>query len=181
MLTVAPINDPDDRTDRTVVLPDITVEARPAAPRPAAPLRIVTDDELRGEAREAARRRLARRAGLAVLVAGAAVVFAIAAAHVLLMQGQFELQELESRSAESQAEFDRLRLEVAQLESPDRIVATAQDRLGMIAPEKVTYLAPSTDPAAMPARRPTPSRAVRTRDGETPVDWTTVKSHLAGD
>ena len=48
----------------------------------------------------------------------------------------------------AQAENQRLRLDVARLESPSRIVAEAQARLGMVPPAVVIYLpAQTTTPA----------------------------------
>ena len=165
-----------------------TAPTRPAprtsAPKPApsrpettgAPLRVVSDAELQ----EFRRRTRARRLLVAAAMVVALALFGVVIAHVMLMQGQFELQQLQQRSAASQAEYDRLRLQVSELESPDRIVAAAQQKLGMVAPQTITYLAPSADPAALPA---SPDGA---RDEATaaavgaPGTWSTVKSTLAG-
>ncbi len=46
---------------------------------------------------------------------------------------------------QEQDQFDQLRAEVAELESPERIVAVAQNRLGMVQPDEVTYIAPNLD------------------------------------
>ncbi|HEX7166079.1 MAG TPA: cell division protein FtsL [Acidimicrobiales bacterium] len=162
--------------------------ARPTKPRPATtvahttptapPLRVVTDAELR----DARRRLRARRATFAGAGVVALALFGIVIAHVLLMQGQFELQQLQERSAESQAEYDRLRLQVSELESPDRVVAVAQEKLGMVAPPKITYLAPVADPTFLPAASAAPSTPSDTTAGAAaapPVQWSSVKSHLA--
>jgi hypothetical protein len=62
---------------------------------------------------------------------------------------------------------------VAELESPQRIVATAQE-LGMVVPPGVTYLAPASDAGA------TARAADDLRTSTTPSSsWVTVKSHLA--
>ena len=74
-------------------------------------------------------------------------LFGVVAAHVKLTQGQVRLDRLEARSADAQDTYDRLRLQVAELESPERVVAAAHE-LGMVVPAKVTYLAPvPVDPA----------------------------------
>lgn len=190
MLTVTPEVDPSaDR--RRATLSAISVEARPAGDhargRGGSALRVVTD----ADRREVQRRVRVRRMTFAFGAVVAVLVFGVVVAHVLLMQGQFQLQELEGRATAAQSEFDRLRLEVSELESPERIVATAQDRLGMVAPEKVTYLAPSTDPAAMPVVHEATafatgkssvqsSQSSPASSGGAPASWTTVKSQLAG-
>lgn len=105
------------------------------ARRTAPPLRVV---------RPVPRRR--RRARLVTVLVSMAVLvslFGLVASHVMLTQGQFRLDTLRTRTASEQARYERLRLEVAELESPSRIVATAQERLGMVPPPSVTYLSPS--------------------------------------
>src|SRR6202040_2624963 len=77
------------------------------------------------------------------------MLFGLAAVHVLLTEGQFRLQRLQRQSDDAQAQYVRLRLEVAQLESPQRIVAAAQERLGMVPPTALTYLTP-TGPVTTP-------------------------------
>jgi cell division protein FtsL len=93
-------------------------------------------------------------------------VFGVVAAHVVLTQRQFRLDALETKAADAEARYERLRLEVAQLEAPERVVAAAQ-QLGMVPPATVTYVA-STRPSTRPATDQAPA-------GE----WATVKSHLA--
>ncbi len=144
-------------------------------PRPAAPLRVVTDAELR----DAQRRARARTFVLTGLVLFAVSIFAVVVAHVVLMQSQFELEDLQRKSAAKQAEFDRLRLQVADLESPDRIVATAQERLGMVEPPKITYLAPSPDAAPAATETPTPLGNREAAVTARPASWSTVKPHLS--
>jgi cell division protein FtsL len=106
-----------------------------------------------------------------------AALFGLVASHVVLTQGQFRLEQLEKQAAEEQARFERLRLQVAQLESPERIVAAAQERLGMVPPPGVKYLSPvgavdGTEGAAAEG-----GEDERLAAGE--ADWTTVKRHLA--
>lgn len=154
---------------------------RPSSPRPQ--LEVVTADRLA----EAARRKLVRRLAMAATVAAALSLFGVVVAHVVLTQNQFRLDQLRDRSSLEQAEYDRLRLEVAELESPRRIVADAQQRLGMIVPPKVVYLTPSAEQAVPPV--PVPLAAAATGGtqalGTTPRSdpvaggWTAVKPHLA--
>jgi cell division protein FtsL len=118
------------------------------------------------------RRRLAA-AGSGLLLALS--LFALVSVHVLLSQGQFTLQRLQTQANDQDAAYQRLRLRVAELEAPQRIVAEAQKR-GMVQPPVVTYLAPTPDSSAAgsasaPAAAPDPGGA---------TSWSTVKPHLAG-
>jgi cell division protein FtsL len=143
---------------------------RPVAPRPQ--LRLLRPEP--GTERE--HRRLVRLlAGVGVVVA-VLCVFGVVVAHVVLTQNQFRLDQLEAQASTRQAEYDRLRLQVSELESPARIVKTAQERLGMVAPPKVTYLAPSDEAPPAPTGPPPASLA---DDGEPGASWSTVKPHLA--
>ena len=148
---------------------------RAREPRPGPPLRVVNDRALQDLQRRARARRL-----FAVAVAAAALgVFGVVIAHVLLMQGQFELQQLQEHSARSQAEYDRLRLQVSELESPDRIVAAAHEKLGMVTPPNITYLAPSADATALPAVDQPAEDAPAGAATALPARWSSVKSQLA--
>jgi cell division protein FtsL len=112
------------------------------------------------------RRRRARRFGVLLSSMVFIAVFGVVAAHVVLTQRQFRLQGMEDRAATEEARYERLRLEVAQLEAPERVVAAARE-LGMVPPANVTYVASSrTTPAA-------------STDSRTPNEWARVKSHLA--
>ncbi|HEX2849185.1 MAG TPA: cell division protein FtsL [Acidimicrobiales bacterium] len=105
-------------------------------------------------------------------------VFGVVVAHVAIAQGQFQLEQLRESSAQKQAEYDRLRLQVAELESPERIVADAQQRLGMVTPPGVTYLAPSADEPPAPANAAAADQ--RSADAAAAnTGWSTVKPHLA--
>lgn len=69
-------------------------------------------------------------------------LFALAAVHALLISGQIRLDDLRSEAASESEEIRRLRLRVAELESPDRVLDVARERLGMVAPDEVGYLLP---------------------------------------
>jgi hypothetical protein len=112
--------------------------------------------------------------------------------HVILAQNQFRLDRLNTEGASQEARYQRLRLQVDQLESPQRIVATAEGKLGMVAPAGVTYLTPSAPvspaqpaPAASAGSPATttpptsPSRAVAAAGSAgAPADWAIVKPQL---
>jgi cell division protein FtsL len=71
-----------------------------------------------------------------------AIAFAVVACQVLLVQGQERLDTLHADIGEQDGRHQELRLEVAELESPARIVAAATE-LGMVTPPEVLYLTPA--------------------------------------
>jgi hypothetical protein len=71
-----------------------------------------------------------------------AIAFAVVACQVVLLQGQQRLDEVDAGIATETDRYQQLRLEVAELEAPARIVAEAA-RLGMVPPPEVTYLTPT--------------------------------------
>lgn len=126
-----------------------------------------------GRATRATRRRRARVVAVMASIVVAAALFGLVAANVVLTQHQFALETLEEKAAAEQARYERLRLQVAELEAPERIVATAQERLGMVPPATVTYLSP-TGPST---QAPTASGVM---DDSAPGTWSRVKPHLSG-
>jgi cell division protein FtsL len=98
-------------------------------------------------------------------------LFALAVVHTLLVQGQIHLDQLDAEVAEQQASYQRLRLDLGQLESPERIVAEAESRLGMVSPDDVMYLSPED---------PVPAADATKDDGTTPVDEVTDQGRVAG-
>lgn len=115
-----------------------------------------------------------RRAAWAVVSLIAVVALAVSACQVLIAQSQFELARLQADAATAEDRYDRLRLHVAELESPGRIMATAQERLGMVPPPGVTYLTPVPSESATPADSP-----ARTNDEAVADDWSRIKPILA--
>jgi hypothetical protein len=73
-----------------------------------------------------------------------AIAFAVVACQVLLVQGQERLDTLHAEIGAEGGRHQELRLEVAELESPARIVAAATE-LGMVTPPEVLYLTPAPD------------------------------------
>lgn len=69
------------------------------------------------------------------------IAFVVVACQVMLVQGQQRLDDLDRALGEQSDRYGELRLEVAELESPERIVAAAT-ALGMVPPPEVTYLTP---------------------------------------
>ena len=66
---------------------------------------------------------------VSLMVMVAVVLFAVVMCHVLLSQGQFRLEALQKQANEQQDTYEKLRLQVAELESPARITNEAQTRL----------------------------------------------------
>lgn len=159
----------------TAILPESGARRAPmpapaAAPRPAEakPSLRVVDPTYRSPAQRRAR---ARVMGVLVVIVIAAALFGLVASHVALTQGQFRLEAMRNKAEDEQARYERLRLQVAGLESPGRIVAAAQERLGMVPPPGITYLSPvgPVSGTAEPADRAQAATE----------DWSTVKRQLA--
>lgn len=94
------------------------------------------------------RRRVMTRAYTALAAVGSGVgLFLVVFLHVLLAQGQAQLDDLDTRAERERAQNSRLRVAVAELESPTRIAGAARERLGMVPPASVTFLQVS-DPAS---------------------------------
>lgn len=146
--------------------------ARPSAEGARPQLRVLRPGET---AQEADRRRLVQLLSVTGLVVAALCLFGVVVFHVVLTQNQFRLDALQDQALERQAEYDRLRLEVAQLESPDRIVADAQQRLGMVPAPRITYLTPAVEDTPG-GRAPAPATPGKGAPG---TSWSVVKPHLA--
>jgi cell division protein FtsL len=160
----------------------LTVNGEPQPTRPGrgpgrpAPLEVVPD----GYRSPRSRRRRARLMTAIGVVVASAMLFGLAGVHVLLTEGQFRLQRLQRQSDDAQGQYVRLRLEVAQLESPQRIVATAQERLGMVPPTALTYLTP-TGPvtASGPPTRVTPGPPRSAQVADQTQGWASAKTALS--
>jgi hypothetical protein len=148
-----------------------TVPARRpvARPRPRPDLRVVDDARLVA----AGRRRRARLIMFVAAFVTTGCLFALAACNAMLVSGQGRIDHLQSEVREAQSRYSANRLKVAELESPDRIVRVAHDRLGMVPPPGVTYLTPSESVADEVGR---PAAPAQTDDGGRP--WAAVKPYL---
>lgn len=118
--------------------------------------------------------RSTRRRGLVRLVAfvGFVSLFSAVAFHVVMAQRGFELERLRAEIDVGQLHYERLRLEVAGLSSPERIEAEATDRLGMVRPDTVTYLEAPLTPLE-PTDDAAPSSTLADQE-----QWAEVKPHL---
>ena len=90
-----------------------------------------------------------RRAVGMVVAALCAVIFVgllgLTAVQVTLAQNQQQLDRINREVQDARDYYDRLRLAVARLQSPDYIVPTATDRLGMVPATAPVYLTPTGD------------------------------------
>jgi cell division protein FtsL len=136
---------------------------------------------------ERVRRRLTPAMGVLLTGLLFATLFAIATAHTLLVQGQIRLDDLDSQLTVEQARYQELRKEVAEMESPTRVVTAAQG-LGMVAPDDLVYLQPdvadptSGEPPSAPAGAGSATRTDPPDDAEVAGDagsgWSVMKPLL---
>ena len=80
---------------------------------------------------------------VAVIVA-TALLFGLVGFQTLIVGSQSTIDDLDAQIAAATRENQRLRLDVAELESPERIRLYAIAILGMVEPETVEYLDPLT-------------------------------------
>ncbi|MDE0928398.1 MAG: hypothetical protein OSA06_06530 [Acidimicrobiales bacterium] len=76
-----------------------------------------------------------------VVLAVFVLLLSLAGFRSVLVSEQFGLDRLNARLENAQEQSQVLRMEVARLENPDRILAVAQGRLGMVPPPARVYLA----------------------------------------
>ncbi len=126
--------------------PAIRVPARSTARRPA---EVVSRSPWQSTA--------VRTAAIAVAVAG---IFMVVVAHVVIDQKQFRIDAMQEQVANAQARQTTLQFRLAQLEAPQKIIASAE-ALGMVTPSQVTYLVPvamsPVTPRAAAGVQPSPS------------------------
>lgn len=94
-----------------------------------------------------------RRLNLGVVTAVAvgavfAVLFGLVVFHTVLLQNQQKLDHLNTEVSDAQGNYQSLRLQVAQLEAPQRIIDVATHKLGMVPPDGTTYLTPAAGSGA---------------------------------
>ena len=96
---------------------------------------------VRPGARRRTRFKLTPKTGVTLTVLMFGALFGVAVSHALLIQSQIRLDEMDKDAADEQARYEQNRADVAELESPDRIVAAARD-LGMVDPAETVWLTP---------------------------------------
>lgn len=113
----------------------------PGAPAPARRPQHRRSQHLRPVDRPRPKRSPAVPALVAVGIVIAALL-GLAVMHAVLIGGQVRLDAMRSGVAAETEAIRRLELRVAELESPDRVLDVARDRLGMVQPTEVGYLLP---------------------------------------
>lgn len=128
------------------------------APRPAPRAPERARPELRVV--EQARRERRRRVGLLVSIGVALAMFAIAGSQTLIISQQGHIDSVNRGIANAEDRAQALRLELAELKSPQHITSEATTRLGMIPAPTPVYLQPrSTDDQRAAELPPAPAPA----------------------
>jgi cell division protein FtsL len=127
----SPLPEPLDRPH-----PDLRPVRRVPAPVPIRrPVRVPATSPARARARaRAARRRTVFLLFAGIIVGG--LVFLLVAMQAMVAQTAFRSEELKNRSEQLQREQGNLRLQIAQLESPDRLAKEAA-ALGLRLPDEI--------------------------------------------
>ncbi|HEV3226384.1 MAG TPA: cell division protein FtsL [Acidimicrobiales bacterium] len=126
-------------------------------------------------------RRLSLGAVTVLVVGGVfAVLFGLVVFHTVLLKNQQQLDHLDAQVTQEQAHYQQLRLQVAQLEAPQRILDVATTKLGMVPPAGTTYLTPAASAATSSAGA---SQGTSPSDTAAPSDdgasaWPQVKPYL---
>jgi cell division protein FtsL len=125
-----------------------------------------------------------RRWGIVATIACAAVfaiMLGLTTFQARIAADQLQLDQLEGQVTDAQSHYEQLRLEVARLESPTRIVSAAK-QLGMVQPPQPIYLSPDAADVATAIKATGDSGA--TGDGSDPAagrgDWESMKSTVDG-
>jgi cell division protein FtsL len=113
-----------------------------------------------------------------------ALFFALVMFHTLLLKNQRRLDQLDVQVRNEQATYQQLRLQVAQLQSPERILDVATSKLGLVPSNGTTYLTPS-GADAVAARQAQAEKAaddgttsLTTTDDGASSGWPQVKPYL---
>lgn len=133
-------------------------------------LRVVDDSNLKN----AARRRRTKFVMTFMAIVIVVSLFALAALHALLAQGQQRIDGVNKKVSEEQATYQLLRRQVAELESPQRVVDEAIGRLGMTEPTNVNYLTPPEGSASDPNAPASSSDSSSSKMSS----WARTKPHL---
>jgi hypothetical protein len=146
---------------------------------PAAPAR--RPEHRRGQHLRPVERPRPKRSPAVPALVGVGMVIAallvMAGMHAVLIGGQVRLDAMRSDVAAEHEAIRRLELRVAELESPDRVLDAARDRLGMVLPTEVGYLLPvgvegaaaeavRVEPAVAPEAETAPEDGSETAPGE---------------
>jgi cell division protein FtsL len=115
-------------------------------------------------------------AGLVLFLA----LFAIAGAQALIVQQQRHIDELSGQITDAQARAEDLEIELAELQSPQRITSEAASHLGMVPGPTPVYLQPREGDDARAAEVPPTTVAPTTTTPPTTASSTTKGSGAKG-
>ena len=121
---------------------------------------------------------------LTVLIGSAIflVLFGLVVFHTVLLKNQQRLDQLDRDVRDAQAQYQQLRLQVAELEAPQRIIDVATTKLGMVPPDGTTYLTPAAGDGAGPSAGAVQGEASTDDTADTPdsasSEWPQVKPYL---
>ena len=89
-------------------------------------------------------RRAARAIGTTLTFAIVLALFGLAAFHAVIVTQQRTFDEINGRLDAAAASNEALRVQLTELEAPERILTAAQQKLGMVPvePSQITYLTP---------------------------------------
>ena len=114
---------------------------RPPAPRVRTPPRLEVVESERPRSNQL------RGVILRVVVVLLGGLFAVGVLQAVVTQAQGRIDQLDRQIDEAVSLDRELRLRRAELLSPARLAGEARDRLGMVPPERVTFLEPAAPPA----------------------------------
>jgi cell division protein FtsL len=140
-----PIGRPDPSPDAArpgarAAMPAPALPARQAEPaRRAEPARPPLEVVPAGSPSPRWRRLRRRLLGIAGIILALTTLFGLVLVHVELTTRELRLTRLQAQAQQAQEHNLKLRLQVSQLESPARIVATAK-QLGLVPAPSITYL-----------------------------------------
>jgi cell division protein FtsL len=165
-----------------------------ATPRRASPLRITVPRREREIGQEPAgaekrrpdlrivprlRRRRAGVVALLVCVVVFGVMLGLVAFQAKIAADQQRLDRIDQQTSNAQTEYERLRVIVAQLESPQTVISAAEGK-GMVVPDNVTYITPSMNDVlgvALAEGRATATTTSGAADDATSA-WEAVKPYV---
>jgi cell division protein FtsL len=152
-------------------LPDDDLAPRSEEERGAPALRVVPR----------ARRRRAGFLAALVCLTVFGIMLGLVAFQAKIAANQAQLDKVNAQMQDAQATYDRLRLAVAQLESPQAVIAAAKDK-GMVVPAKVTYITPSMEDvlAVALAQGRSPAPVADPTSSDSTSGWAAVKPIVGG-
>jgi len=96
-------------------------------------------------------------------------MFVIVGAQTLIVQQQQHIDDVNNKIAAAESEAEQLKVDLAELQSPERIVSEAQERLGLVKAPPPVYLQPQADDDARAAEVPPASPSTTVARAATPT------------